>query len=45
MTEKFLKQGYDQKLFHEQLEKIDKLVRDDLLQKKDKEQEDPKRIP
>ena len=45
MTEKFLKQGYDQKLFDEQLEKIDKLVRDDLLQQKDKEQQDPKRIP
>ena len=45
MTEKFVKQGYDQKLFDEQLEKIDKLVRDDLLQQKDKEQQDPKRIP
>ena len=45
MTEKFLKQGYDQKLFDEQLEEIDKLVRDDLLQKKDKEQQDPKCIP
>ena len=45
MTEKFLKQGYDQKPFDEQLEKIDKLVRDDLLQQKDKEQQDLKRIP
>ena len=43
--ERFLKQGYDQKLVDEQLEKVDKLVRDDLLQEKDQEQQDPKRIP
>ena len=40
-----MKQGYDQKLVDEQLEKVDKLVRDDLLQEKDQEQQDPKRIP
>ena len=32
LRERFLKQGYDQKLVDEQLEKVDKLVRDDLLQ-------------
>ena len=37
-------QGYDQKLADEQLEKTDKLVRDNLLQEKDQEQQDPKRI-
>ena len=31
LTDRFLKQGYDQKLVDEQLEKVDKLVRDDLL--------------
>ena len=40
-----MKQDYDQKLVDEQLEKVDKLVRDDLLQEKDQEQQDPKRIP
>ena len=40
-----MKQGYDQKLVDEHLEKVDKLVRDDLLQEKDQEQQDPKRIP
>ena len=40
-----MKQGYDQKLVDEQLEKVDKLVRDDLLQEKDQEQQDPKGIP
>ena len=40
-----MEQGYDQKLVDEQLEKVDKLVRDDLLQEKDQEQQDPKRIP
>ena len=39
-----MKQGYDQKLVDGQLEKVDKLVRDDLLQEKDQEQQDPKRI-
>ena len=38
-----MKQGYDQKLVDKQLEKVDKLVRDDLLQEKDEEQ-DPKGI-
>ena len=41
----YLKQGYGKKLVDEQLEKVDKLVRDDLLQEKDQEQQDPKRIP
>ena len=40
-----MKQGFDQELVDEQLEKVDKLVRDDLLQEKDKKQQDPKRIP
>ena len=40
-----MKQGYDQKLVDEQLEKVDKLARDYLLQEKDQEQQDPKRIP
>ena len=40
-----MKQGYDQKLVDEQLEKVDKLVRDDLLQEKDQEQQDPKHAP
>ena len=43
--ERFLKQGYDQKLVDEQLEEVDKLVRDDLLQEKDQQQQDPKQIP
>ena len=34
LKERFLKQGYDLKLVDEQLEKVDKLVREDLLQKK-----------
>ena len=38
-------QGYDQKLVDEQLEKVHKLVRDDLLHEKDQEQQDPKPIP
>ena len=45
LRERFLKQGYPQKLVDEQLEKVDKLVRDALLQEKDQEQQDPKRIP
>ena len=45
LQERFLKQGYDQKLVDEQLEKVDKLVRDNLLQVKDQGQQDPKRIP
>ena len=40
-----MEQGYDQKLVDEQLREIDKLVRGDLLQEKDQEQQDPKRIP
>ena len=40
-----MKQGYDQKLVDEQLEKEDQLVRDDLLQEKDQEQQDSKCIP
>ena len=44
LKERFLKQVYDQKLVDEQLEKVDKLVRDDLLQEKDQEQQRPKRI-
>ena len=39
------KQGYDQKLVDEKLEKVDKFERDDLLQEKDQEQQDPKSIP
>ena len=34
LKERFLKQGYDLKLVDEQLEKVDKLVREDLLQNK-----------
>ena len=40
-----MRQGYDQKLVDEQLDKFDKLSRDDLLQEKDQEQQDSKRIP
>ena len=40
-----MKQGYDQKLVDEQLEKVDKFVRDDLQQEKDQEQPDSKCIP
>ena len=40
-----MKQAYVQKLVDEQIEKVDKLVRDDLLQEKDKKQQDPKRTP
>ena len=40
-----MRQGYAQKLVDEQLEKFDKLSRDDLLQEKDQEQQDSKRIP
>ena len=40
-----MKQGNAQKFVDEQLEKVDKLVRDDLLQEKDQEQQDPKPIP
>ena len=40
LKEIFLKQGYDQKLNDKQLEKVDKFVRDDLLQEKDQEQQD-----
>ena len=38
LKERFLKQGYDQKFVDEQLEKVYKLLRDDLLQEKDQEQ-------
>ena len=40
-----MKQGYYQKLVDEQLEKLDKLARDNLLQEKDREQQDQKCIP
>ena len=36
---------YSQTLVDEHLEKIDKFVRDDLLQERDQEQQDPKCIP
>ena len=42
LKERFLKQGYDQRLVDEQLEEVNKLVRDNLLQEKDQEQQDPK---
>ena len=45
MNERYLKQGYDQKLVDEQLEKVHKLVRDALLQEKYQEKQDLKRIP
>ena len=45
LKEKFLKQGYDQKLVHEELEKVDQLIRDHLLREKYREQQDPKPIP
>ena len=35
MKERFLKQDDDQKLVDEQLEKVDRLLRDSLLQEKD----------
>ena len=44
MKKRFLIQGDNQKLVDEQLEKVDQLVRDDLLQEKYQEQQDPKRI-
>ena len=44
LKERFLKQGCDQKLADELLERVDKLTRDDLLQEKYQEQQDPKRI-
>ena len=40
-----MKTSYDQKLIDEQLGQVDKLVRDGLLQEKDQEQQDSKRIP
>ena len=40
-----MEQGHDQKPVDEQLREVDKLVRGDLLQEKDQEQQDPKRIP
>ena len=37
-------QGHDQNFVDEELEKVDKLLRHDLLQEKDQEQQDPKPI-
>ena len=45
MNERYLKQGYDQKLVDEQLEKVHQLVRDDLPQEKYLEKQDLRRIP
>ena len=45
LKERFLRQGYDRKFIEEQLEKVGKLVRDNVLQEKDQEQQDSKRIP
>ena len=45
MNERYLKQGYDQKLVDEQLEKVHKLVRDDLPQEKYLEKQGLRRIP
>ena len=45
MNERYLKQGYDQKLVDEQLEKVHNLVRDDLPQEKYLEKQDLRRIP
>ena len=45
LKERFLRQGYDRKFINEQLEKVGKLVRDNVLQEKDQEQQDSKRIP
>ena len=44
LKDRFIKLGYDQKLVDEQLKKVDKLVRDDLLQEKDRKQQDSKSI-
>ena len=40
--ERFLNQSYDQKVVDEQLEKINKLVTDNLPKEKDQEQQDRK---
>ena len=40
-----MKQGYEQKLVDDQLEKVDELIRDNLLEEKDQEQQDSKCIP
>ena len=45
LKERFLKKGYNQKLADEHSEKVDKLVKDNLLQEKDQEQQDQKCIP
>ena len=45
LKERFLRQGYDRKFIDEQLEKVGKLVRDNVLLEKDQEQQDSKRIP
>ena len=45
LKERSLRQGYDRKFIDEQLEKVGKLVRDNVLQEKDQEQQDSKRIP
>ena len=39
-----MRRGYDQQLVDEQSQKVDKLVRDDLLEEKDRERQDPKGI-
>ena len=44
LSEKFLKQGFNQKLAGEQLNKVDKLVRDSLLQERDLRKQDSKCI-
>ena len=45
LKDRFLKQGYNQKLVVEQLEKVDEFIKDDILQEKDQEQQDIKPIP
>ena len=45
LKDRFLKQGYNQKLVDEQLEKVDEFIKDDILQEKDQEQQDIKPIP
>ena len=45
LKERSLRQGCDRKFIDEQLEKVGKLVRDNVLQEKDQEQQDSKRIP
>ena len=45
LKERFLKQGYDQKIVDKQLEKEKKLVRNNLLEEKDRERQDSYCIP